>query len=117
MAITDGTWYLIKQVRGQNRQLHKATIRKGGIRQENKAPKYVKGFRLFDKVLFEGQECFIFGRRASGYFDLRLLDGTKVHASANAKKLKLLERSKCLLIERRTGDFLPSLGYPSPNVS
>ncbi|MHB1421457.1 MAG: RNA-guided endonuclease IscB [Bacillota bacterium] len=96
LAQAGNTWYLIKQVRGQNRQLHKATIRRGGLRQENKAPKYVRGFRLF-------------GRRSSGYFDLRLLDGSRVHASASTKKLRLLERSKTLLIERRTGDFLPSL--------
>ena len=95
------TQYLLRQVRGQNRQLHKATIRKGGIRQKNKAPKYVHDYRLFDKVMFEGRECFVFGRRSKGYFDLRLLDGTKVHASVTVKKLRLLERSKTLLIERR----------------
>ncbi len=109
MAKDGNTWYLIKQVRRQNRQLHKSTIRKGGIRQENKAPKFVHGFRLFDSVLYENCKCFIFGRRSSGYFDIRMLDGTKVHTSANAKKLKLLERSKALLVERRTGDFRPSL--------
>ena len=101
--------YLIKQVRRQNRQLHKATIRKGGLRQKSKAPKYVRGFKLFDKVFFAGRECFVFGRRSSGYFDLRLLDGTRVHASASVKKLRLLERAKTLLVERRTGDFLPHL--------
>jgi hypothetical protein len=52
-------------------------------------------------VLYEGQECFIFGRRTSGYFDLRKLDGTKVRASAIYKKLKLLEKSTTLLCERR----------------
>lgn len=100
-------WYLIQQVRGQNRQLHKRTIRKGGIRQANKAPKYVYGYQLFDKVLYRKQECFIFGRRSSGYFDLRLLDGTRVHASAKVKDLKLLEKAKTFLIERRQGQFLP----------
>ena len=33
----------------------------------NQAPYLVKGFRLFDKVKYKGQECFIFGRRSSGY--------------------------------------------------
>lgn len=102
-------WYFIKQVRRQNRQLHKATIRKGGIRQANKAPKYAHGYQLFDKVLHREQECFIFGRRSSGYFDLRLLDGTKIHPSAKVIELKLLEKAKTFLIERRTGDFLPRL--------
>src|SRR5699024_6116087 len=40
--------YLIKQVRKNNRQLHKATISKGGIRRNNKAERFVKGFQLFD---------------------------------------------------------------------
>ncbi len=100
-------WFYIKQVRGQNRQLHKATIRKGGLRQTNKAPKYVYGYQLFDKVLYQGQVCFIFSRRLSGYFNLRLLDGTKIHQSAKVKYLKLLETAKTLLTERRRGDFPP----------
>ena len=44
------SWYFFKQVRGQNRQLHKANPKKG-IRKANKAPRYVCGFQLFDKVL------------------------------------------------------------------
>lgn len=93
-------WYYFKHARGQNRQLHKNNPKKG-IRQANKAPRYVHGFQLFDKVDYQGQECFVFGRRNSGYFDLRRLDGTKVSASANVKKLRLLERAKILLCERR----------------
>jgi len=84
-------YYYIKQVRRHNRQIHKANILKGGIKKLNQAPYLVKGFRLFDKVQFEGIECFIFGRRSTGYFDLRRLDGTKVHRSASFKKLDILE--------------------------
>ena len=39
LAGSDGTWYLIKQVRRNNRQLHKATISKGGKGQRITAPK------------------------------------------------------------------------------
>jgi len=56
--------YFIKQVRRNNRQLHKTNTLKGGVRKSNKAPYLVKGYRLFDKVLFDNRECFIFGRRA-----------------------------------------------------
>ena len=42
-----------------------------------------------------------FGRRQTGYFDLRLLDGTRVHASALAKDIRLLESAKTFLTERR----------------
>ena len=52
-------YYLIKPVRHHNRKIHKATFIKGGKRKNNQAPKYVKNFRLFDKVLYEGKECFI----------------------------------------------------------
>ncbi len=94
-------WYYIKQVRKHNRQIHKANILKGGKKKLNQAPYIVKEFRLFDKVEFEDKECFIFGRRSSGYFDLRTLNGTKIHASASYKKLELLEKQKSLLTERR----------------
>ncbi len=101
LASSDGTWHLVKLVRRNNRQLHKATIRKGGKRQRNTAPKYVHGFRLFDCVCYQGKICFVFGRRSSGYFDLRLLDGTRVHASVNCKKLYLVQKASALLVERR----------------
>lgn len=102
------SYYYFKQVRRQNRQLHKTNPKKG-VRRANQAPRYVHGFQLFDKVLYEGEECFIFGRRTSGYFDLRKLDGTKIYASASYKKLKLLERASTLLCERRQGGFLPRM--------
>ena len=96
-----GYWYFQKKVRCHNRQLHKAAILKGGVRKSNQAPKEVNGFRLFDRVLYRGQECFVFGRRTSGYFDIRLLDGTKVHPAVSYKKLELLEHSGSTLTERR----------------
>ncbi len=108
LALPGKDIYLIKQVRKNNRQLHKANPLKGGIRKKNKAPYIVKGFRLFDKVEYQNQECFIFGRRKTGYFDLRLLDGTKIHNSASYKKLKLLEKSKTILIERGEGNSSPT---------
>lgn len=94
-------YYLKKKVRCHNRQIHKANILKGGKKKLNQAPYLVKGFRLFDKVMYDGQECFIFGRRSSGYFDLRKLDGTKIHSSASYKKLRLLETRKNYITERK----------------
>lgn len=57
---------------------------------------------MFDKVEFDGRIGFIFGRRNSGYFDIRKLNGEAIHRSASWKKLKLLETRKKLLTERRT---------------
>lgn len=99
-ALPTENFYLQKAVRKRNRQLHKATINKGGIRKSNQSPKYVYGFQIFDKVLYDNKECFIFGRRATGYFDIRMLDGTKLSAGVSYKKLKLLERRKTILMQR-----------------
>ena len=115
-ATRSSTWYCYKQVRGQNRQLHKATIRKCGIRPANKAPRFVKGFQLFDKVILNKQECFVFGRRASGSFDVRLLDGTKVHAGINCKKLKLVEKASTLLVQIQKQEERRSRLPPSTKV-
>lgn len=95
-----GEYYFQKQTRKHNRQIHKLTILKGGIRKRNQAPYIVHGFRLFDKVLCKGKEAFIFGRRSSGYFDVRELDGTRISASISYKKLKLLEPRRTFLTQR-----------------
>ena len=100
-AISSGTVYYQKKVRCHNRQIHKNTILKGGIRKRNQAPYDVMGFRLFDKVKWKGQNCFIFGRRSTGRMDLRLLNGTKINASVGYKNLKIIEMRKNYLIEQR----------------
>lgn len=94
-------YYYQKKVRCHNRQIHKANILKGGKKKLNQASYIVKGFRLYDKVEYDGQVGFIFGRRSSGYFDIRKLNGEMIHRSASWKKLKLLEPRKSLLTERR----------------
>jgi hypothetical protein len=88
--------YLIQQVRKCNRKLFK------GDRShiKNTSARIIHRFQRFDKVLWHGIECFVFGRRKTGYFDLRTLDGTKVHANAKAKELTLLETANTFLIER-----------------
>ena len=94
------TGYRGKQVRRQNRSLYKANLLKGGKRKRNTI-KEVKGFRRFDKVLFEGIECFIFGLRSSGYFDLRDIEGKKLGTSVSHKKLRLVERARGRIEEMR----------------
>lgn len=94
--------------RRNNRQTHKANTLKGSIRKRNQAPYTVKGFRLFDRVRFCGSICFVTGRRMSGYLALRTLDGTKVHDSAKAADLTLLETRKGYIQEREDRQFLPA---------
>ena len=100
-AVSDGTVYAYKKVRCHNRQIHKAKILRGGIRKRNQAEYKVFGYRLFDKVSLYSEECFVFGRRSSGSFDVRKLDGTKVSAGVSYKKLKYLEPRKTYIVERR----------------
>lgn len=100
-AVSDGVVYYQKKVRCHNRQIHKNTINKGGYRKLNQAPYIVKGYRLFDKVKYKNVECFISGRRSSGYFSLRQLDNTTINNSAKYNNLKFLETRNALLTERR----------------
>ena len=95
-------WYKQKATRRHNRQLHKLTILKGGYRKANQAPKYVFGYQLFDKVRMpDGREGFVFGRRASGSFDVRTLDGERLNAGITYKKLATIEKGRTRLTEMR----------------
>ena len=100
-------WYQ-KQVRKHNRQIHKIQYSKNGIRKRNQTPYTVFGFRLFDNVKYKGENCFIYGRRASGSFDVRKLDRTTVSAGVTYKKLILVSKRKTFLTERRLAHFLPT---------
>ena len=93
-------YYLQKQVRRHNRKLHKSKIYSGGYRKNNQAKYSVFGFHLFDKVKYNNIDCFIFGRRSSGSFDIRKLNGEVISHGISYKKLKLVEYRKSLLIEK-----------------
>ena len=98
----DNVYYFSKKVRCHNRQMYKATMQKGGVRKRNQAPKYVKGYQLFDTVSYQKKLYFVFGRRTSGFFDIRTLDGTKINkGSISEKKLKLIKNNKSYLTEMR----------------
>ena len=97
LAVPCPEQWMMRQRRRHNRQIHKANILSGGRRKLNQAPYLVRGFRLFDKVRYNGTECFVFGRRSTGSFDIRLIDGTKVHAGINCRKLQLLSVSRSCL--------------------
>ncbi|MBQ3457180.1 MAG: hypothetical protein IJG36_12135, partial [Synergistaceae bacterium] len=105
-------WYQ-KQVRKNNRQIHKIQYSKGGVRKRNQTPYTVFGFRLFDKVRYKGQICFIYGRRASGSFYLKNLDGTTISGGITYKKLRLIAKRKTFITERREVALTPYSGYPA----
>ena len=101
-AVADDTYYVSEAVRHHNRQLHKNTILKGGVRKRNQAPHVVKNFRLFDLVKYEGDYYYVFGRRSNGFMDTRTLDGKKINkGSISNKRLNFVSTSKGLLVERK----------------
>lgn len=81
--------YLKRLVRRHNRQIHKMKILKGGKKKNNQAPFEVFRFRLFDKVLYNNEICFIYGRRKSGNFNIRDFNGENPK-DVSYKKLKLI---------------------------
>ena len=102
-AVSDGIYYYIKKVRCHNRQIHKCTVNKGGIRKLNQANYVVKGFRLFDSVMYHNKPYFVFGRRKTGFHDIRTLDGIKVNnGSLSCRKIKFVNANSNYLIERRS---------------
>ena len=95
-----GYVFYLKKVRCHNRQIHKSTINRGGYRKLNQAPYTVFGFRLWDKVIYKKEECFVQGRRSSGYFQLKRLDGSTVTPAVSYTKLRLVETAKHYITER-----------------
>ena len=97
LARPSDTTYLIRPLRCHNRQLHKATILKGGIRKNNQAPKSMFGFRLMDTALYNGQVCYVNGRRTSGYFSLADINGKVLTNSASYKKLVRINHNNYII--------------------
>lgn len=89
--------YLKRLVRRHNRQIHKMKILKGGKKKNNQAPFEVFGFRLFDKVLYNNEINFIYGRRKSGNFNIRDFNGENPK-DVSYKKLKLIRGKRHLII-------------------
>ena len=103
LAEDDDCIYYYRKVRRHNRQIHKFNICKCGIKRRNQTDYDIHGFHLYDRVMYQGKQYFIFGRRKTGYFDIRTLSGDKVNkGSISYKKLKLLEHVNGYLIERRS---------------
>ena len=102
LAVSDSAVYYQKKIRCHNRQIHKNTILRGGIRKHNQAEYEIKRYRLFDTVAYKGNVYILFGRRNSGFFDIRTLDGIKINkGSVSYKKLRLIQPNSNYLIEYR----------------
>jgi len=100
--------YFIQQVRKCNRKLFKGD--RSHIR--NTAAREIFGFQRWDKVLFQGQELFVKGRRVKGAFALSDIEGHLVKETSY-KNLTLIEHAGTLLIERRKA-IPPGNELPGP---
>lgn len=89
--------YLKRLIRRHNRQIHKMKILKGGKKKNNQAPFEIFRFRLFDKVLYNNEILFVYGRRKSGNFNIRDFNGENPK-DVSHKKLKLIRGKRRLII-------------------
>ena len=88
-----------RKIRCHNRQLHRLTVNRGGIRKKNQSPKYVFGYQLFDKVSLAGNKVgFIYGRRLRGSFDIRDIFGNRIK-EISYKKIKLIKSRENIIKE------------------
>ena len=98
-ACSDGKYLIIRKLRANNRQLHRATILRGGKRRNNQAPREVRGFRLMDSVEYAYRECFLSGRRMSGSFSVADITGKVLADSVSYKKLTLKHHNNTYIME------------------
>ena len=82
--------------RSHNRKLFKTLTEKGGIRRRNQSARVVHGFRLFDKVICNGERGYIHGKRTSGYFHVKRFDGTNISKGISYRKLTFVECARNL---------------------
>ena len=92
--------FYMKKVRCHNRQIHKCGILKGGVRKCNQSAYIVKGFRLFDRVKAKGREWYIHGKRTSGAFVLKCLNGSRLEIAPS--KIRFISQQHNFITERRT---------------
>jgi N6-L-threonylcarbamoyladenine synthase len=98
-ACSDGNYLIIRKLRANNRQLHRATIRRGGKRRNNQAPREVRGFRLMDSVKYAYRDCFLSARRMSGSFAVADITGKVLADSVSYKKLTIKHHNNTYIME------------------
>ena len=98
-ACSDGKYLIIRKLRANNRQLHRATINKGGKRRNNQAPREVRGFRLMDSVEYAYRDCFLSARRVTGSFSVADITGKVLVGSVSYRKLTLKHHNNTYIME------------------
>ena len=99
-AVSDGNVFYIKKVRCHNRQIHKMTTNKGNYRKLNQSPYILNGYRLFDKVIYNGKIGFISARRRSGSYRVRDIFWNSLSDGVTFRKLKFVESRQYYLCDK-----------------
>lgn len=113
LTLPNREWTVISRARGTRRLVN-------GIRGEHavRLAREVKGFRQWDAVRWNGKQCYVKGRRATGSFLLCDINGRKTKDSVGYKRLSLIRRVQGLQFERGGGASSPRLkpGVSAPSI-
>ena len=99
-AISDGNVFYIRKVRCHNRQIHKMKTNKGNYRKLNQSPYILNGYRLFDKVIYNGKIGFVSARRRNGSYRVRDIFWNSVSEGVIFRKLKFVESRQYYLCDK-----------------
>lgn len=91
--------YMFYQVRTRNRHIYKDKTKKGGLRALNQSAYKIKGYRLFDKIKYNNQTCFITGKRKDSGFFIRNVEYKVIHTNVSTKYFKFIDERKPFLID------------------
>ena len=98
--------YDILKVRCHNRKLCKDNLKKGGRRQNQQGPRYIRGYQRYDICLHDGKGALVAARKSDGRLNLRYADGT-VSKYVLMRKTVLVEHAKTRIYTRRVPHSFP----------
>jgi N6-L-threonylcarbamoyladenine synthase len=109
-ATPNGELLRFRQLRRHNRKVSKSNPLKGGRWKHNQAPREIKGFRLFDIVLYNSIPAYVHGRRSSGHFVVKDFEGNILSNSVSCKSLELIRHNNNQMFHfiKRIGSIPPT---------
>ena len=99
-VVSDGNVFYMRKIRCHNRQIHKMTTNKGNYRKLNQSPYILNGYRLFDKVIYNGKIGFVSARRRRGSYRVRDIFWNSISEGVTFRKLKFVESRQYYLCDK-----------------
>ena len=99
-AVSDGNVFYMRKVRCHNRQIHKMIMNRGNYRKLNQSPYILNGYRLFDKVIFNGKIGFVSARRRNGSYRVRDIFWDSISEGVMFRKLRFVESRQYYLCDK-----------------